>query len=780
MIHNYLITTFRNLRITFGYSFLNIFGLALGIAAAALIFLWVNDELSYDTHFPKKENIYVVKSKQGGDAVSGLLGPAIKEELPGVKYAARFDWGRSYLFKVNQNTIYQQGHIVDPEFMDIFSVQFVEGNRAIAMDKPNNLVITQSMAKRLFGDNSAIGKLVKVNEEDSYLVGGVVKDFPANSSIQFDWLIPFERFEKENAWVRDWNNAVIMTYVQLEVNAKVQSVNQLLNDLIKRKTSKEDAKLGNRLYPMSRWRLFNSFDSDGNEIGGRINNVRLFSIIAWTILVIACINFMNLATARSEKRAKEIGLRKVVGARRVTLILQFLGESFILVGISAILAIAFIFLAIGEFNLLIEKELSVDFSNPNHFLFLIIIVSFCTVFAGVYPAFYLSSLNPIVGLKGGLQKVVKTNTLRRILVIVQYSTSITLIICTVVIYLQIKHIQGRDMGYSMSQVMMVPLRGEAAKKIDLIKSQLLATGKVESVGLSSSSPLQMGVRTTMDWQGKDPNKDITLFYQWADDGFFPTFDLRLVDGRNFNQDMLSDSNSIVINEAFAKHITLDGKAAGKIVYWDGDPMKVVGVVNDFVFNNVYGQVEPAFFRAFYQSGGLLNIKTKEQSDLKETIRLVEKIIKTNNPAYPFEYSFLDDQFTKVFKSEQLIQKLVGTLGILSIVISCIGLVGLAAFMAEQRKKEFGIRKVLGASTFSIIKTVSREFIILVTLSCLLAFPIAWMLMNDWLNNYEYRTILNWWLFILIGIAGLITALLVVSVQAFNTASMNPIKNLRNE
>lgn len=780
MIQNYLKTTLRSLWKTRGYSLLNIVGLAIGIAAASLIFLWVDDELSYNKQFPNKENIYITKSKNGTDAVSGLMGPAMKEDIIGVKHAARVNWASSFLFQVGEQVMYQQGHIVDPEFMDIFSLQFVEGNRATALDKPNKIVITQSSAARLFGNKTAIGEQVRVNEVDSYVVAGVVEDLPENSTINFDWLISFEQFEKDNGWVRDWANSVIMTYVELEPMAKLSDVNHMLGDLVKRKSGNPEAASGHRLYPMERWRMYNSFDEDGNEQEGRIKYVRLFSIIAWVVLVIACINFMNMATARSEKRAKEVGIRKVVGASRSMLIRQFLGESLILAAISSIVAIVFIYLAIGGFNQLIEKNLSIDPTNLKQYLFLGGIVLVCGILSGIYPAFYLSSFNPISTLKGGLHQNMGAGFVRRGLVVIQYAASITLIVCTAVVYLQINHVKGRDMGYDMSQVIMVPLRGEGAKKIDPIRNQLNATGNIDRVGLSSGSPLHIGVRTSMNWAGKDPNKNVTLCYQWADQGYLATLGLTLLDGRDFRSGSLSDSSSIIINEAFAKQIRPDGKVVGQTLDWGGDPMTVIGVVNNFVYNNVYAPVEPVFFRAFDMNAGTLNIRTKSGINLQETIAEIEQIIKTNNPSYPFEYTFLDDQFNEIFQSERLIQKLAGIFGILSLVISCIGLIGLAAFSAERRRKEFGIRKVLGASTASVVSMISREFTYLVIVACLLAFPIAWWLMNDWLSNYEYRTYIHWWVFMLTAFAALAIALLAVGAQAIRAATVNPTKSLRNE
>jgi len=787
MIKHYFKTTLRNLWRTRGYSFLNIFGLAVGITAASLIFLWIADEASYDDNFPNKENIYITKTKLPSaagttilDAVPGLLGPAMKGDIPGIKHAARADWGRSYLFTNGEKAIYQNGQIVDPEFMDILSLKFVEGDRAGALTGPDQLVLSQSAARRIFGGETALGKTVRVNNDQTYIISGVVKDLPKNSTIQFDWLTPFKTFEQDNAWVRDWSNAVIMTYVQLEPSAKLADVNKRLHDFIKRKSGNGEATIRNFLYPMERWRLYNSFDKNGNEQDGRMKYIRLSSIIAWVILLIACINFMNLATARSEKRAKEVGMRKVAGAKKSSLIGQFLGESLLLAAISALLAIGLIYGTISIFNSIIEKELVVNLLNPAHFVFLVGIVLVCGLLSGLYPAFYLSAFNPIATLKGAKQKPGAAGFIRRGLVVIQYAASITLIICTAIIFQQIQYAKGRDLGFELSQVLTVSMRGDANKHIDLIKEQLMATGNVESAGISSGNVLNLGVRTGMDWAGKDPNKQVDIFYTWADDGVIPAMSMELMDGRNFRSHLQGDSSSLLINEAFARLIRADGKVAGQNVYWDGDPYTVVGVVKDFVYNNVYSPTAPMFFRPFDQSGGVLNIKTKAGASLAKTVSQIEQIIKANSPGFPFEYQFLDDAFNEKFKSELLIQKLAGVFAVLSIVISCLGLFGLAAFTAERRTKELGIRKVLGASISSLVTLLNREFVILVLVSCIIAFPIAWWMMSDWLGNYEYHTELYWWVFALAGLGALAIALFTVSSQAIKTALVNPTKSLRDE
>lgn len=788
MLKNYIKTTFRNLWKTRGYSFLNIFGLAIGITCASLIFLWVEDEMSYDNHFPNKEYIYISKSKQthdGGtyvfEANPGPLAPAIKAELPGVKYAARVNWPTPLLFNLGEKTLYQTGFYADPDFLDIFSLEFIEGNRASAMGNINDIVLTQKAAERLFGNEPAMGKQVRINNEESYTVAGIVADLPKNSSVQFDWIIPFKKFESQSeGGFETWGNNSFLTYVQLEASADLADVNKQFYDFAERKVG-DDLFYKNFLYPMERWRLYNSFDRDGNEQEGRIKFVRLFSIIAWVVLLIACINFMNLATARSEKRAKEVGMRKVVGATKTSLIGQFLGESLILAALSALFAIGLIFVFIGPFNSLVEKELTVGLVEPIHLAFLVCIVVVCGLVSGSYPAFYLSSFNPIATLKGARQKAGMAGFIRRGLVIIQYAASITLIVCTVIIFQQIQHVKGRDMGFEHSQVMTTPLRGKMLEHLDVIKEKLIATGGVETAGISNMGVLNIGSNTWgISWENKDPNKQILIGILHTDADFIPAMGMQLIDGRNFRPHMLGDSSSIVINEAFAKLIQPDGRVAGQTVRWGEDTHTIVGVVKDFVYNNVYTPAEPVLFYPFATKWGVLNIKTKAGMNLSKTVSQIGEILKETNPGYPFEYEFLDNVFNEKFKSEMLIQKLAGVFAVISIIISCLGLFGLAAFTAERRTKEMGIRKVLGASISSLVGLLNREFVVLVLLSCTVAFPIAWWIMSDWLDNYQYHTDLHWGVFALAGGGALLIALLTVSSQAIKAALTNPTRSLRDE
>lgn len=788
MIKNFIKATFRNLWKTKSYSFLNIFGLAIGIAAAALIFLWVENEVNYNKHFTHIDELYIVKSKQTYDgstfvfeATPGPLAKIVEKEIPGIKYAVRLGWNTPLLFSNGDHNLYLNGYHAEPEILDLLSINFLQGNPDEALKDPNNIILSEEGAKLLFGNAPAVGKSIRISNNESYIVSGVVKDLPNNSSLKFNWIIPFKKYETGLDWLKEWGNNGIMTLIQIDKNANIDQINAKLQDFVKNKTNGEVTFSKNFLYPMNRWRMYNVFDQNGNEQEGKIKNVKLFSIVAGIVLLIACINFMNLATARSEKRAKEVGMRKVVGATKNSLMLQFLGESLIFAFISAVLAILFIYISIGPFNSMINQKLEVDLLSKNHLLFLFTVVLSCGLFAGSYPAFYLSAFNPISTLKGHKQKTGASIFIRKGLVVLQYTASIVLIISTVIIYQQINHAKGRDLGYNRSQIITTSLQGDIAKHIDLIKDELKATGNIEHVGISDMSVLNISNNSSgFEWEGKDPKSSILINMLRTDDEFIPSMDMKMLDGRNFNPHYLGDSTSVMVNETFAKMIKKDGLVAGSMISYGSESYRIVGVVKNFLYNSVYESPMPLVLIPFYADNGILNIKTKAGIDLPATMLQIEKILKKHNPSYPFEYRFLDDTFNNTFQSELFIQKLASVFAILSIIISCLGLFGLSAFATAQRSKEIGIRKVLGASVTRLLHMLNREFILLIILSCLIAFPIAWYMMHQWLGNYSYRIEISWLVFIISGALALIIALMTISTQALRAALSNPTNSLRNE
>lgn len=787
MLKNYFKTALRNLWKNRAYGFLNISGLAIGIACAALIFLWVEDELTFNHYFSNRDNLYKVKDRQTYDgttftfdATPGPFAQGIKNEIPGIKNTARSTWGNQLLFALDDKTIYEQGLYVDSSFLTMFQLQFIKGKASNAFAQLHSVVISEKMAKKFFESTDVIGKTLKVNKEQDYVITGVIKDLPKNVSFKFDWLSPFKIYEDQNTWLQQWGNNGVLTYVEADPNANINAINKKLDGYIQTKGESLNAKMS--IYPMNRWRMYDSF-VNGKEVPGRIRYVNLFSWIAWIILIIACINFMNLATARSEQRAREVGVRKVLGAEKKRLILQFIGESMIMSFISALLAIAIIFIMLGAFNNLVEKELTVDVFKPIHILALLTIIFLCGIIAGSYPAFYLSSFNPIGVLKGlKLKNGASAVFIRKGLVILQFSISVILIISTIIIYQQIQHVKDRDLGYNKQDLLYLNLRGDMKQHFGVIKNDLLQTGFVQNVSMSNNTVLQLGSNTgDFNWEGKDPGKQVLITVEGVTPEYISTMGMKLKAGRDFYTDVKADSNNIIINAALAKIIG-NKNIVGSLITRDGGNSKytVVGVINDFVYNNVYTAAAPLILYSDTSNVNFLTVRLKSNASLGTALPLLEKTIKKDNPGYPVEYQFVDEQFNQYFKTESLIGKLAGVFAVLAIVISCLGLFGLAAFTAERRTKEIGIRKVLGATVGNLTALLSKDFLMLVGISCVVAFPVAWWAMHNWLSDYDYRIHISAWIFIAAAILAILIALITVSFQAIRAALSNPVKSLRSE
>jgi predicted permease len=635
------------------------------------------------------------------------------------------------------------------------------------------------MANKFFGSSDAVGKMLKVNNGDLYAVTGVFKDLPENVSFKADWLAPFKIYEEKNTWLQQWGNNGVMTVAEVQPSADISAINKKLHNFVSDKQEGVNAKFS--IYPMTKLHLYNSFTNGVEDNNGRIKYVRLFTIIAWIILLIACINFMNLATARSEKRAREVGVRKVLGAGKSKLVTQFMGESIVMSFLSALLAIGFIFSLLPLFNGLVEKHMSVHLFQPSHIGSLLVIALICGLVAGTYPAFFLSSFRPVLVLKGlKISQGANAGLIRKGLVIVQFSISVILIISTIIIYQQIQHVKNRDLGYNKQSLIYTNLNGKMREHFGVIKSDLLQTGVVENASLSNSYILQLGSNTGgFGWEGKDPNKQVLITIEGVSPEYVKTMGMRLKAGRDFYTDAKSDSNNIIINEALAK---LLGKkdVIGSIISNDGQKYTVVGVIHDFLYNNMYTESAPLILYSDTSNTNFLTVRFKQNADVKEAITKVEKVIKANNPAYPFEYKFVDEQFDRLFKTESLIGKLAAIFAILAILISSLGLFGLSAYTAERRTKEIGIRKVLGASVGGITTLLSKDFLKLVVISFVIAFPLAGYFMYQWLQDFAYRISISWIVFVMAGLIAIVIALATISFQAVKAAVANPAKSLRTE
>lgn len=785
MFRNYLKIAWRNLWKNKGFTALNIIGLAIGITCTSLILLWVEDEVNYDSVFPKQDQVYYVPTNnlyEGEwrtfyESAPGPLAKAIKDEVPGVIGSAR-TVAENLLFTVNDNGINKSGRFVDPDFLSMFSLSFVEGNRANALKDFDAIVISRKLATQLFGQESnALGKVIRVNNESNYRVTGVFEDLPNNVTVKFDWVAPFERFAVGKDWINDYQNGFADIFVELTPEADFETVNAKVEKLIPSKTGKEGKYAF--LHPMKDWHLRSSFEN-GKKVGGQIVYVRLFSVIAIIILLIACINFMNLSTASSEKRAKEVGVRKVLGSNKKRLILQFMAEALLTATMATILSVLLLVLLLPKFNILVQKQIELNLFNYTHLFALLGINLFCGVLAGWYPAFYLSSFKPIKIIKGIKVKEGSAPLIRKGLVVVQFTFSIVFIISTIIVYQQIGHVQSRDMGYDRENLIQLPVNGNVLKDFVPIKQEMIASGTVENVALLNTSILSGGSNSSgWEWPGGKDTKDVLISHRFVSSGFFDTAGLEIIEGHGFSDNVELDSTNVLITQSLAK-LMGDETTIGKTIRRDEDQFTVIGVVKDFLYGNLYNTSDPVMFYNYPQYTNNMYVRAKPGYTMSSILASMEKVMKKYNPAFPFEYEFVDDAFSSRFKSEKLVGNLSQIFALLAIIISCLGLFGLSTFTAEQRRKEIGIRKVLGATVAKIGQMLSMDFAKLVLLSLLIGFPIAYFFMENWLEGFAYRIEIHWWVFALAGIIALGIALFTVSFQSIRAALTNPIKSLRNE
>jgi len=809
MLRIFFKTTFRSLWRNKGYIFLNIFGLAIGIVCAGFIFLWVEDELNFDNNNVNKNRIYLVKTNDKVDdgvfthsSTPGPLAPTVQSTIPGIERTCRTtEDGTSFLFTIGNKAINASGKYVEPSFFSMFTLPFVQGNEASAFSQLHGIVITEKTAKKIFGDEKdVIGKTVRMDKKQDYVVSGVLKDLPENSTLQFEWLAPFKVWYDENPWAAKWGNFGLTTYVELKPRVDAASINrQLLNpfyDFTTQKIESDKSSVHVFLFGMKNWHLRDDFDNGKPTGSGQIFYVRLFSIIAWIILFIACINFMNLATAGSEKRSKEIGVRKVLGSGKKRLIVQFIGEAIFMSLVAAVVAVIFMSLLLPAFNSLVQKDLSLGLTNPYHCIALMLLAVICGFVAGSYPSLYLSSFNPVFVLKGIKLKTGSAALIRKGLVVTQFAVSTILIISTIIIYQQIQHVKTRDLGYNKDNLMQVDAQGDIVKDFPAIKQDLINTGFVKDAALADHTTIDGGNNTTsIYWQGKDPNSILVISQRLVSGEFMSTTGMHIKEGRDFqptdavefgNNHMPKDSNqnfNVIVTQSMEKLLG-KGSALGKTMerpFNNGTfHLRVIGVVKDYVYGDMYGQSAPVIFFDISDAASLLYVKITPQSNPENALAKIAAVMKKDNPAYPFEYKFVDDQFNQMFLSEMLISKLSRVFAALAILISCMGLFGLAAYTAERRTKEIGVRKVLGASVPGIAALLSKDFLKLVMVSCIVAFPIAWLMMNNWLQNYQYRVTISWWIFLAAAVIAILIALLTVSFQAIKAAVANPVKSLRTE
>ncbi len=786
MLKNYIKIAFRNLFRNKGFSLINIGGLAIGMASAILILLWVQNEISYDRFHEKNSRLYEVWENnisdgalQTGLATPQLMGPALKNDYPEIESTARISWDQSILFGYGDKHIKATGTWADPSFLTMFSFPLLMGDAKTALNDPHSLVITEKLSKKLFGDENPIGKVVKFDNSENFIVTGLLKDLPNNTDFDFEFLESATFMESKGYMDADWTDVSIRTFVLLKPNTRLAEVNSKIKNIVL-KYSGGRSKDESFLYPVSRLRLYSKF-VEGKPNGGRVETVRLFTLIALFILLIACINFMNLSTARSEKRAKEVGIRKVAGALKKSLVAQFLIESIIISAIAGVFALIIVQLSLPSFNQLTQKQLYIDYTNFYFWLISIGFVLFTGLLAGSYPAFFLSNFKPVAVLKGTFKKVNALVTPRKILVVSQFTFAIILVISTLIIVQQIKYAQERNAGYDKNNLAYIFIEGDIPKNYHLIKNDLMNSGTAIAVS-QTMAPLTQSWSSGMslNWQGKDPNTRPTFDRSTTDGGIVKTAGLELVQGRDIDINKYpTDSTACIINESAAKLMNFKNPI-GQLVFDDPINWHIVGVIKDFILQSPYDKTRPIIFKGPRYGSNVMNIKFNNKYTTAQNLASTEKILKKYNPAYPFEYHFIDEEYAKKFSDQQLIGTLAGLFAGLTIFISCLGLFGLATYMAESRIKEVGVRKILGASVSNIAALLSKDFVTLVIISIFIASPIAWYFMKQWLISFDYRIQISWYVFALAGFTAIIIAIVTVSFQAIKAAIANPVKSLRTE
>jgi putative ABC transport system permease protein len=789
MLKNYLIVAIRNLRRNKIFSFINITGLALGMACSLLIMLWVIDEKSVDGFHANNPWLYNVYEHQfydgkeeGGYYTPGLLGMEMKKVLPEVELATDYGWTDKVTFQVGDKIIKEEGTYASPDFFSMLSFPLLKGKATESLNEALAISISKKMAEHFFGSaDAALGKTIRCDNRRDFKIKAVFDNVPENSSMKFDFVINWDAFLEDNSWAKEWGNNGPHTTIQLKKNTNPVAFKKRIRKFLDNYNKDQSANFRIELdmQPYADSYLYGHF-KNGQIDGGRIEYVRLFSIIAVFVLVIACINFMNLTTARSVKRAKEIGVRKVVGAMRGVLMRQFIGEAVFLACLASFIALLLVFLLLPMFNSLTSKEIHLPLDKPFFWLEFLGLAFVTGIISGSYPALFLSAFNPIKVLKGTVKFSFAATFFRKGLVTFQFILSILLIIGTIIVSKQVSYIQNKNLGYDRENLIYVPLEGDLTPKYEVFKDAALNKTGIKSVSRITQTPTSIDNNTGgVQWEGKDPNTSPMFTQASVGYDFIKTMNIQLIAGRDFSKEFPTDSVGYVVNESALKRFGYKDPIGRPLTFWQKKG-KIIGVVKDFHFNSLRVPIEPLVLRfGEKETYGNMLIKT-EAGKTKEALASIESLCHDLNARFPFTYQFSDEEFQKLYKTESVIDKLSTSFAVLAIFISCLGLLGLAMFTAEQRTKEFGIRKVLGASISSLFSLLSKEFLALVFLALVVASPLAWWVMTKWLQDYTYRTTISWWIFAIAGALAIIIALITISSQAIKAALANPVRSLRSE
>ncbi|WAC09919.1 ABC transporter permease [Dyadobacter pollutisoli] len=786
MFKNYFKIAWRNLLKNKTFSLINILGLALGMACSLLIMLWVQDEVRMDRYhkndtrlFSVMENQYYSGAVNTFSSTPGILAENIVKDIPEIQMASQLLWEESPVFTVGNVLDNEKGRYAQGDFLSMFSFDLSQGDPKTALKRPDGVVISQKLVNKYFKGQDPMGKTIRVDNKDDVIVTGILKEISPYSSMTFDFLMSYDRWQKNNKWSQEWGNNGPRCVVMLAGNTSVEKVNAKIKNYIKTKNKDSNVELFLINYGESY--LYSNWEA-GKQNGGRIEYVRMFTIVAVFILIIACINFMNLATARSVKRAKEVGLRKVVGAYRSSLITQFMGESILITLLALFFAVVLVVVLLPSFNALTEKKLALDFLDPSLLLLLLALATATGLVAGSYPALFMSSLNPVVVLKGALKFKPSAAYFRQGLVVFQFGLSILLILSMIVVYNQIQYIQSKNLGFARENLLYISdIERGMAKNFASFKQALENEPGIKSVSSSQANPMNYGSSTQgVRWPGKDTTQQLLFNVNPSGYDFVKTMGIKLLDGRDFSPEFGTDTSNYLINEAAAKKIGYKDPVGKELTMW-GKKGKIIGLMKDFHIGSLHVAIEPLIvsLQPKQDTWGAALIRT-EAGRTSQAIENIEKLFKRYSPGIPFKYHFADEEFGNLYKAENVVSKLSNYFAFLAIFISCLGLFGLAAFTAEQRTKEIGVRKVLGASIANVVGMLSMDFVKLVALAAFIAFPIAWYFLRGWLEKYAYRIDIEWWYFVVAGVAALLIALFTVSFQAIKAALMNPVKSLKSE
>ncbi|SDL61317.1 ABC transporter permease [Siphonobacter aquaeclarae] len=791
MLRNYLKVALRALLKNKAYSFINIVGLATGMAVTMLIGLWIWDELTFDRYHKNYDRIAQVMLHQTWDGHKGTqtavpvpLHKELKAKYSDFKYVVPSSWNFEHILSYKDKKFRKRGSYMGPDAPDMLSLNMLKGTGKGLLD-PHSILLSESVAKALFGDEDPINKVIRTDNKTEVKVTGVYEDLPANSELaELSHIMPWNLYVIVESWVKnsetEWHNNSFQTFAMLQPQADFDQVSAKIKNVVLNHDPKDQAKPEVFLHPMAKWHLYSEF-KEGVITGGRVEFVWLFGIIGGFVLLLACINFMNLSTARSEKRAREVGVRKAIGSLRQQLISQFLSESILVTLFAFVLSIFLVEACLPWFNELSAKKLTLPWQNPVFWIIGLSFTLFTGFLAGSYPAFYLSSFEPVKVLKGTFRVGRYASLPRKVLVVLQFTVSVTLIIGTIAVFRQIQFAKERPIGYTRDGLVQIDMNTEEiSKNYEAFKTELLGSGVVASVAKSSGPITDLwSNQVGFDWKGKDPNKQALFGVVAVSADFGKTMGLQFVQGRDFSASFATDSAGLVVNEAAAAYI---GKKnlVGETIKWNGKDYTVLGIIKNVVMNSPYKPVDPTILTFRPGWSNVITMRIEPSVSTSRALAKIEEIYKKHDPGAPFEYKFSSEEYGRKFASEERVGKLATFFAILAIFISCLGLFGLASFVAEQRIKEIGVRKVLGASVFNLWGLLSKDFVMLVLVSLLFSIPIAWYAMSRWLERYEYHSSLNWWIFAAAGAGALAITLATVSYQAISAAMMNPVKSLKTE